>query len=97
MMQMGEYAHAVEVLRLALDNNPNHRRGWALLAAAEALAGDMAAAKLHIREFAELDPGMTVRKFAEQRSSVPLNTVSPVYLSENERIFEGLRLAGMPV
>jgi TolB-like protein/Flp pilus assembly protein TadD len=97
LMQIGENANAVEVLRLALDNNPNHRRGWALLAAAEALAGDMAAAKLHIRKFAELDPGMTVRKFAEQRSSVPLNTVSPVYLSENERIFEGLRLAGMPV
>jgi len=39
---------------------------------------------------------MTVRKFAEQRSSVPLDSVSPVYLSENERILEGLRRAGMP-
>ena len=96
LMQMGEYTQALETLQLALESNPNHARAKALLAAAEALVGDSAAAKLHMAEFEELDPGMTVRKFAEQRSSVPLDSVSPVYLSENERILEGLRRAGMP-
>jgi predicted ATPase len=39
---------------------------------------------------------MTVRRFAEERSSVPLEATSAVYRRENERILEGLRLAGMP-
>jgi predicted ATPase len=39
---------------------------------------------------------MTVRRFAEERSSVPLDAISPVYQHEIERIFEGLRRAGMP-
>ena len=38
---------------------------------------------------------MTVRRFAEQRSSVPPEAVSQVYRQENERILEGLRRAGM--
>jgi len=96
LMQMGEDAQAVEVLRLALDSNPNHRRCKALLAAAQALAGDIGGAKLQMAEFAGLDPGLTARRFARERSSVPLEAVSQVYLSQNERILEGLRLAGMP-
>jgi hypothetical protein len=39
---------------------------------------------------------MTVRRFAAERSSVPLDAVSPVYRRESERILEGLRRAGMP-
>jgi TolB-like protein/Flp pilus assembly protein TadD len=96
LMQMGEDAQAVEVLRLALDSNPSYRRGKALLAAAYALAGDLIGAKLQLAEFNELDPGMTVRGFSAQRSSVPLQAVSEVYLAENERILDGLRRAGMP-
>jgi tetratricopeptide (TPR) repeat protein len=96
LMQMGEDAEAVEVLRLALDSNPNHQRGKALLAAAQALTGDSAGARVQMAEFAELDPGLTVGKFASERSPVPLAAVSRIYLSENERILEGLRLAGMP-
>jgi hypothetical protein len=39
---------------------------------------------------------MTVRRFAEQRSSVPSGAVSRVYRQESERILDGLRRAGMP-
>ena len=39
---------------------------------------------------------MTVRRFVAERSSVPLDAVSPVYRRESERILEGLRRAGMP-
>jgi hypothetical protein len=39
---------------------------------------------------------MTIRRFAVERTSVPLDAVSPAYLRGNERILEGLRRAGMP-
>jgi hypothetical protein len=39
---------------------------------------------------------MTVRRFAEQRSSVPHDAVSKTYLTESNRIHLGLRLAGLP-
>jgi hypothetical protein len=39
---------------------------------------------------------MTVRRFAEQRSSVPPDAVSATYRRESERILDGLRRAGMP-
>jgi TolB-like protein len=96
LMQLGEYTEAAEVLRLAIQSSPGFKRGKAFLAAAEALAGDLEQAKRHMAEFSAVDPGLTVRDFAVQRSSVPIETVSPIYLRENERILEGLRLAGMP-
>jgi len=38
---------------------------------------------------------MTISQFAEQRSSVPPDSVSEVYRMESRRIFDGLRTAGM--
>jgi hypothetical protein len=67
-----------------------------LLAAAEALAGDVEAATKRLAEYRTLEPNMTVRRFAEQRSSVPPETVSEVYRRESGRILDGLRRAGMP-
>jgi len=96
LMQLGEYAGAAEALRLATESNPTYRRCKAYLAAAEALAGDVEQAKRHMAEFLALDPGITVHEFAVRRSAVPIETVSPIYLRENERILDGLRRAGMP-
>jgi len=96
LMQSGHDADAVEVLSRALDSNPVYLRGKAMLAAAEALTGNSESAKLHLTEYAGLEPDMTVRRFAEQRSSVPPDAVSPVYRRESERILDGLRRAGMP-
>ena len=95
-MQVGQDAEAVEALRLAVHSNPHFGAGRAYLAAAEALAGNIEAAKLHLSKLGELDPGLTVRRFAEERASVPLDAVSAAYLRGNERIWEGLRRAGMP-
>jgi hypothetical protein len=67
-----------------------------MLAAAAALAGDNERAALLLAEYATVEPTMTVRRFAKERSSVPMGAVSPVYRRENERILEGLRRAGMP-
>src|SRR5262249_36536042 len=56
---------------------------------------DIAHARLHLEEYIAGEPEMTVRRFAEERSSVPLDEVSPIYRRETERILEGLRRAGM--
>jgi adenylate cyclase len=95
LMQLGDAAGAVDALRQALDCNPAYLRGKAMLAAAEALSGDLAAAREHLAEYAAAEPEMTVQRFAEQRSSVPPEAVSPTYRQENERILDGLRRAGM--
>jgi predicted ATPase len=96
LMQLGHDSEAVTVLSQAMDGNPGYVRGRAWLAAAEALSGDLERAQLHLAEYVALEPGMTVARFANERSSVPLEVTSQVYQHEIERILEGLRLAGMP-
>jgi adenylate cyclase len=96
LMHLGRDAEGVEALRLAVDCNPHLARDRAFLAAAEALVGNIDGARLHLAKYGEIDPGMTVQRFAEERSSVPLEAVSRAYLRGQERILEGLRRAGMP-
>lgn len=96
LIQLRQDNEAAEVLRLAVHNNPRYALGRAFLAAAEALAGNINSARLHLAKYDELDPSMTICRFAEARASVPLDAVSPVYLRGQERILEGLRRAGMP-
>ncbi len=96
LMQLGEDVAAIDALSQAMDGNPDYLRGKALLAAAEALAGNIEAAERHLAEYNALEPGMTVDRFAQQRSSVPPGAVSEIYRRESERILEGLRRAGMP-
>jgi tetratricopeptide (TPR) repeat protein len=96
LMQLGQDVEAMDVLSQAMDSNPSYLRGKAWLAAAEALAGDVERARLHLAEYTAIEPEMTVRRFAAERSSVPLDAVSPIYRRESERILEGLRRAGMP-
>jgi tetratricopeptide (TPR) repeat protein len=91
-----EDAEAVDALRLAVHSNPNIARAMAYLAAAETLVGNIDAAKLHLARLNELDPGLTVKRFVEERSSVPLASVSAIYRRENERILQALCDAGMP-
>lgn len=96
LMQLGHDAEAVDALSQAMDSNPVYLRGKAMLAAAEALTGNIESAKFYLAQYAALEPDMTVRRFAQQRSSVPLDAVSPTYRRESERILDGLRRAGMP-
>jgi TolB-like protein/Flp pilus assembly protein TadD len=96
LMQLGHDAEAVDALCKAMDSNPGYLRGKAMLAAAEALTGNLEDAKLYLAEYAALEPDMTVRRFAEQRSSVPPDAVSATYRRESERILDGMRRAGMP-
>jgi tetratricopeptide (TPR) repeat protein len=96
LIQLGQDAEAVEVLRLAAHANPSFPAYRAYLAAAEALVGNFDSAKVHLAKLEELESDMTVQRFAKERVSVPLNAVSPEYLKGNDRLLEGLRLAGMP-
>jgi adenylate cyclase len=96
LMQLGEHEEAVEALRQAVESNPGSRRGRAFLAAAEALAGNIPQARRAMAEFSRTDPGMTISRFATDRSSVPLSATSSTYLQENELVLDGLRRAGMP-
>ena len=96
LIHLGQYEEAVEALRLAVHSNPHLSRDRAFLAAAEALAGNIDDAKLQLARYNKLDPGMTVRRFALERNSVPLEAVSPTYLRGMARMLEGLRRAGMP-
>ncbi|HEX4173342.1 MAG TPA: tetratricopeptide repeat protein [Acetobacteraceae bacterium] len=96
LMHLGRDTEAVEALRLAVHSNPHLSRDRAFLAAAEALVGNIDDASRHLAKYDEIDPGMTVQRFAEERNSVPLEAVSPAYLRGDERILKGLRRAGMP-
>jgi TolB-like protein/Tfp pilus assembly protein PilF len=96
LMQLADDAAAVDALCRALDNNPGFPRGKALLAAAEALTGDVHSARLHLAEYAAPEPDMTVGRFAEQPWYVPSEALSATYRRESERILDGLRRAGMP-
>ena len=96
LMQLGEVAGAIDALSRALDSNQDDLRSKAMLAAAEALAGNIRAARRYLAEYTASEPKMTVSRFARQSSSVPLEAVSPVYQRENEQILDGLRRAGMP-
>ncbi|MBV9202138.1 MAG: winged helix-turn-helix domain-containing protein, partial [Alphaproteobacteria bacterium] len=96
LMQLGHDAEAVDALSQLMDSNPGYLRGKAWLAAAEALSGDDANARRHLAQYMAVEPDMTVTRFAAERSSVPVDVVSPVYRREIGRIFDGLRRAGMP-
>jgi TolB-like protein/Flp pilus assembly protein TadD len=95
LMQLGDAEGAVDVLRQAVESNPAYLVSKAILAAAEALNGDLASARQHLAEYAAVELQMTVQRFADQRSSVPPDAVSPTYRRENDRILDGLRRAGM--
>jgi adenylate cyclase len=95
LMQLGDDAGAIAALSQAMDCNPGYLRGKAMLASAEALAGNHEAARRYMAEYAAIEPDMTVRRFADQRSSVPAGAVSLTYRQETGRILEGLRRAGM--
>ena len=95
LMQLGRNEEAVDALRQTMASNPGFNHGRALLAAAEALAGEIENAHRSMAEFMAAEPAMTIEKFAE-RSHVPVHVVDPRYLQGNNHILFGLRLAGMP-
>jgi tetratricopeptide (TPR) repeat protein len=89
--QVGAYAEAVAWLRRSIDANRNVPYTHFNLAAALALLGRLDEARAAAQAGLVLDPGFTIRRF--QRS---LSSDNPIYLVKRERVYEGMRVAGLP-
>ena len=83
-------ADAAAWFRRCLEANRNHPLAHFLLAAALALLGEPDQARAAAEAGSALNPGYTIRTYRT-------NAVSdnPTYLAGRERIFEGMRLAGI--
>jgi tetratricopeptide (TPR) repeat protein len=89
--QLGADLEAVGWLRRSIDANRNFPYTHFALAAALALLGRLAEARAAARAGLALDPAFTIRRF--QRN---LSSDNPTYVAWRERMYEGMRLAGLP-
>jgi tetratricopeptide (TPR) repeat protein len=90
-MQLGNDAAAVEWLRRSVALNPGSRFGRLFYASALALAGREEEARAQMAEFQRLAPGFTLTRMKQLEPSE-----EPEFLAQRQRIYEGLRRAGMP-
>jgi TolB-like protein len=84
-------AEAVTWLRRGLESNHNYPLGHFNLAAALALLGSQSEARDAAQAGLALDPAFTIRRYRAAISSD-----NPIFLAGRERIYEGMRIAGVP-
>jgi tetratricopeptide (TPR) repeat protein len=89
--QVDAYEEAVVWLRRSIDANRNMPYTHFNLAAALALLGRLDEARAAAQAGLTLDRAFTIRRFQRQLSSD-----NPTYLAKRERVYEGMRLAGVP-
>jgi tetratricopeptide (TPR) repeat protein len=87
----GANAEALVWLRRSLEANRNYPLGHFYLAAALAQVGELDEARATAQAGLALNPSFSICRF---RTNTPSN--HPVYLVGRERIYEGLRMAGVP-
>jgi len=87
----GADAEAIVWSRRSLEANRNHPGAHFSLAVALALGGELDEARATVQAGLALNPGFTIRR---HRTNTPSN--HPVYLAGRERVYEALRLAGVP-
>jgi TolB-like protein len=87
----GRDEEAIRWFRRAIEANPDLPMPHFLFAAASARLGRMEEAQDALRAGLELNPSFTIARFRSQTFSD-----HPVYLAGRERMYEGLRLAGVP-
>jgi TolB-like protein/class 3 adenylate cyclase len=90
-LQLNADAEAVTWLRRGVESNHNHPVGHFHLAAAQALLGSQSEARASAQAGLALDPTFTMRRYRAGASSD-----NPIYLAGRERIYEGMRIAGLP-
>jgi predicted Zn-dependent protease len=90
-LQLSADAEAVTWLRRGLESNHNYPLGHFHLAAAQALLGSPSEARAAAQAGLALDPTFTIRRYRAAISSD-----NPIYLAGRERIYEGMRIAGVP-
>ena len=87
----GADAEAIVWLRRSLEANRNYPGAHFNLASALALVGELDEARATVQAGLALNPSFTIRRY---RTNTPSN--HPVYLAGRERIYEGMRMAGVP-
>jgi TolB-like protein/class 3 adenylate cyclase len=87
----GADAEAIVWLRRSLEANRNHPTAHFYLAAVLAHVGELDEARATAQAGLALNPSFSIRRF---RTNTPSN--HPVYLAGRERVYEGMRLAGVP-
>jgi TolB-like protein len=87
----GDDAEAIVWLRRSLEANRNYPAVHLSLAAALALVGELDEARATAQAGLALNPSFTIRRY---RTNTPSS--HPVYLAGRERVYEGMRLAGVP-
>jgi len=88
---LGRDDEAVGWLRRSIDANRTFPLAHFFLAAALAHQGNTDEAQAAARAGVALAPAFTVRRFRDE----PLSD-NPIYLMQRERIYEGMRMAGVP-
>jgi TolB-like protein/Flp pilus assembly protein TadD len=91
-LYLGSDEEAVACLRHAIEVNRNYPVSHFMLAAALANLGRLEEARTATQAGLALDSAFTVRRFRAAASSD-----NSTYLSQRERIYEGMRVAGVPV
>jgi TolB-like protein len=84
-------AEAVTWLRRSIETNPNWPWSHFLLAVALTSLGSLDEARAAAQAGLALDPSFTIRRFRESATND-----NPTYLAERERLYEGMRIAGVP-
>lgn len=84
-------ARALEFARRAVAEYPMSREGHAVLAAVEALSGMPQEAAAEMATYRRAAPRATIADYDNYRPSA-----NPAYVAERGRLYEGLRLAGLP-
>jgi len=90
-LHSGSNEEAVTRLNRSVELNPNVSIPHFCLAAALARLGRLEDAREAARAGLELNPGFTISRFR----STPVSD-SPVFLAARERVYEGMRVAGVP-
>ena len=88
---LGADVQAVAWLRRSIEANRNHPVPHCHLAAALALLGSLDEARVAAQAGLVLNPSFTLRRY---RGSAKSN--NPAYLAGRERVYEGMRMAGVP-
>jgi tetratricopeptide (TPR) repeat protein len=90
-MGLGADPEAVDWFHRSIEINRNYPVAYFALAAALALLGSLDQAKAAAKAGLTLVPSFTVYRYRDGASSD-----NPVYLALRERIYQGMRLAGIP-
>jgi TolB-like protein len=90
-LQCSSDAEAAGLFLRSIEANRNFPPTHFFLAAALALLGSLDQASAAAKAGLALDPGFTIRRFRLSASSD-----NPTFLAQRERVYEGMRLAGVP-